>query len=150
MPLTLSAQETEFIDQLGQVAEAGGMTRITGRIWGLLVICGEPVAPAEIAQLLQVSRASVSSSIRILEAQDLLAISTRPGDRQRYFAMREQPYRSMIQQHAKRVADHIDVVERALKQIDRPEARERLRDLDRFYKVMHAGYAGMLAELSKP
>ena len=150
MALKLSAQESEFIDQLGQVAESGGMTRITGWIWGLLVICGEALAPAEIARILQISRASVSSSIRILEAQDLLVITTRPGDRQRYFAMREQPYRSMVQQHAKRAAAHIDVVQRALKQIDRPEARQRLRDLDRFYKVMQSGYASMLAELGDP
>jgi len=143
----LSKQELDFIDRLGLIAESGGLTRVTGRIWGLLIVSDHPLAPAEIAETLAVSRASVSMSIKVLETFDLLEESTRPGDRQTYYSLREHPYLAMIETQAKKIAAQAALVQNALQEIDRPEARRRLRDLANFYEIVEEGHRTMLKEI---
>jgi DNA-binding transcriptional regulator GbsR (MarR family) len=149
MPFQLSQAETEFIDQLGLLAESGGLTRITGRIWALLIVSGEALAPAEIAELLQVSRASVGTGLKMLESLELLATRTRAGERQSYFELREKPYAAMMQAQTKRAAANIAVVQKAVDKIRRPAARRGLQDLESFYRIVLAGHLNMLAQLEE-
>ncbi|MGL4566708.1 MAG: GbsR/MarR family transcriptional regulator [Halioglobus sp.] len=147
MPSPLSPAELDFIEQLGHQAESAGLTRITGRIWGLLVVSEEAVAPAEIATLLQVSRASISVGLRTLDSLELLHARTRPGDRQSYFEMREHPYTAMMQLQGRRAAANLALVRSALGKITKPAARKGLQDLESFYAIMLEGHAGMIAKL---
>jgi len=147
MPHTLSQAESNFIEQLGLVADTDGLTRITGRIWGLLIVSGQALAPAEIARLLQVSRASVSMGLKMLESLELLNTRTRAGERQSYYEIREQPYTAMMKAQAKRAAAHAAVVHKAIEQIDNPGARKGLQDLEAFYSIVLEGHARMLAQL---
>ena len=39
-PANLSPAEIDFIERMGINAEADGQARITGRIWGLLMVLG--------------------------------------------------------------------------------------------------------------
>ncbi|MDH4039698.1 MAG: hypothetical protein OEW92_04325 [Gammaproteobacteria bacterium] len=149
MPSPLSQAESDFVEQLGLAAESGGLTRITGRIWGLLIVSEDALAPAEIAELLQVSRASVSMGLKALESLELLHTRTRPGERQSYFEMREHPYAAMMQVGAKRAAANVALVRGALEKIEKPLARKGLRDLDKFYTIMLEGHADMLAKLEE-
>ena len=48
----LGKAEQDFVDRMGIVAEGDGLARITGRIWGLLIVTGDPLTSAEIADLL--------------------------------------------------------------------------------------------------
>src|SRR5690606_21420618 len=57
---------TRFIEQMGMSAQADGVPRIAGRIFGYFVINGGPISFTQLAQELQVSRASVSTNLRIL------------------------------------------------------------------------------------
>jgi DNA-binding transcriptional regulator GbsR (MarR family) len=147
MPGTLSPAESDFVEQLGLVAESAGLTRITGRIWALLIVSEEALAPAEIATLLQVSRASISVGLKTLESLELLHTRTRPGDRQSYFEMREQPYTAMMQLQGRRAAANLAMVRGALDRITKPSARKGLQDLEFFYATVLEGHAGMLAKL---
>lgn len=125
------------------MAEADGLTRITGRMWGLLVVSGKALAPAQIASALRISRASVSLNMKALETFDLVELQTRPGDRQKYYAMRAHPYTAMIEALARRTAASGAMVRAALKNIERPQARRRLKDLCKFYEIMESGYQAM-------
>ena len=147
MPAPLSEAEYDFIEQLGLAAEAGGLTRITARIWALLVISEEALAPAEMAALLQVSRASISMGLKALESLELLNIRTRPGDRQKYFEMREQPYTAMMQLQARRASTNLALVRAAMKKIEKPSAQKGLQDLEMFYNIVLEGHANMLTRL---
>lgn len=149
MPSPLSPAEIDFIEQLGHQAESAGLTRITGRIWGLLVVSAEALAPAEIATLLQVSRASISVGLKTLESLELLHTRTRPGDRQSYFEMREHPYTAMMQLQGRRAAANLALVRGALDKITTPAARKGLQDLESFYAIMLEGHAAMLAKLEE-
>ena len=77
----LGKAEQDFVDRMGIVAEGDGLARITGRIWGLLIVTGDPLTSAEIADLLVISRGSVSTNIRTLEALEIIEKRTVAGDR---------------------------------------------------------------------
>jgi DNA-binding transcriptional regulator GbsR (MarR family) len=149
MPISLSQAESDFVEQLGLVAESGGLTRITGRIWALLIVSEEALAPAEIATLLQVSRASVSMGLKALESLELLNTRTRPGERQSFFEMREQPYTAMMRLQGRRAAANVALVRGALEKIDKPSAQKGLQDLQSFYTIVLEGHASMLAKLEE-
>lgn len=83
----LSAAATEFIEQMGLMAEEDGYPRIACRMLALLTILQRPVPFDEIAETLQISRASVSTNTRLLETQGFLARECRIGERKDSFSL---------------------------------------------------------------
>jgi hypothetical protein len=77
----------QFVESMGRYFEQYGIARIGGRILGLLVIAERPLSLDEIATRLRVSRASVSTNIRLATANDLAELVTFPGDRRDYYRM---------------------------------------------------------------
>ncbi|MDG1076042.1 MAG: ArsR family transcriptional regulator, partial [Planktotalea sp.] len=63
---------TDFIEKTGLITQAEGLPRIAGRVFGLLIYDGDVVSFGDLATKLQVSRASISTSIRILEERGLV------------------------------------------------------------------------------
>ena len=57
---------SDFIEKTGLTAQADGLPRIAGRVFGMLIYDGDVVSFGDLATKLQVSRASISTSIRIL------------------------------------------------------------------------------------
>lgn len=150
MSLKLDDAEQDFIDRMGLNAEADGQARITGRVWGLLIIAGRPLTSAEISSLLDISRGSVSTNIRMLEMLELVERRSKAGERETYFAICEQPYSSLVRGFAKQFGNYRRMVERACDAIDRPEARQNLKDLATFYAVLEDGHQSMLTHLEEP
>ena len=67
MKKTAEDVRNEFIDTIGEASERFGMARIAGLLKGLLLVSREPISLDEMAQRLEVSKASVSTNIRLLE-----------------------------------------------------------------------------------
>ena len=153
MTTVIDAPVREFIEAMGIIAESDGLTRIAGRIWGLLVATGATLSQIEIAEAVKVSRASVSANIRSLEALDLVEIQTRPGDRNAYYAMRENAYSSLAKSVSLRCEKNNLVVDKLLSAIDEPKARHRLEDLQTFYREngqAHLDLFDWLCKLARP
>ena len=91
------AAATEFIEGMGQLFEADGFARISGRILGYLMLSVEPRSLQDVADALQVSRASVSNNARVLERLGALERVTLPGDRRDYYRMAEDIHERMLQ-----------------------------------------------------
>lgn len=85
--IKLSAAATEFIEQMGLMAEADFFPRIACRILALLTIRQRPVSFDEIAETLQISRASVSTNTRLLETQGFVVRECRIGERKDSFSL---------------------------------------------------------------
>ena len=67
-------------------ADHYGLPPITGRILGWLMICDPPEqSPAEIAEAIGASRASLTTNMRLLIASGLVHRLTRPGGRTAYY-----------------------------------------------------------------
>jgi hypothetical protein len=83
----MTPRESEFVEEMGQFLGSLGMTPMSGRMWGWLLIC-EPQeqTAAQIAGELHASRGAISGTARLLATSGLIRRSTRPGDRREYFS----------------------------------------------------------------
>jgi len=139
--MTGSADRTisNFVERMGLIAQADGMPRIAGRILGMMIVHGGPFSFADLADRLQVSRASISTNTRLLESLGVIERTGVPGDRQDYFRMRPHPYARMLQgyvERMRRARELVDETQAALPHGEYGGARDRLEELDAFYDML--------------
>lgn len=147
---TIEMIRTEFIEKTGLVSQAEGLPRIAGRIFGLLIFDGQAVSFGDLAERLMVSRASISTSIRLLEERSLVRRVTRPGERQDFFELAPDPYATMlrgIQKRNRAVAADIARTIRSLPQD--AEAIPRLTAYADFYTSTDAAVGHALRDLGR-
>ncbi len=127
-----------FIEAIGLSAQADGLPRIAGRMWGFFIIYGGPVSFADLAEQLQVSRGSISTNARILRDLGFIERVTRPGDRQDYYRLADDPYDRLLGGYVERMRKTVAKVEQAQRELpdDWQDAHRRLAEMYRFY---HAG-----------
>lgn len=87
---------SEFIEKVGLIAQREGLPKTAGRMFGLFIFDGKTVAFGDLATQLQVSRGSVSSSVRILEDRGILKRVTKPGERQDFFQLTAEPHQNVL------------------------------------------------------
>jgi DNA-binding transcriptional regulator GbsR (MarR family) len=81
----LSPALQEFVESMGVYFERFALPRIGGRILGLLLIADRPLSLDDMASTLRVSRASISTNMRLLTASSLAEQVSFPGDRRDYY-----------------------------------------------------------------
>ena len=81
----LTPELSRFIEGMGMYFENQGIPRIGGRILGLLMLAHSPLSAEDIASILSISRASVSTNFRLLLASGLVEKVTLRGDRSTYY-----------------------------------------------------------------
>ncbi len=148
--MTNNANQTieDFVERLGLVTQADGLPRIAGRIMGLMVIYGGPFSFADLAERLQISRASVSTNTRLLENLGIIERTTMPGERQDYFRMRPHPYSPLMRGYVERMRRARDMVggtQHDLPQ-DFGDAHERLQELNEFYETLIESFEKVIAK----
>jgi len=132
---------TKFIELIGMVTQAEGLPRISGRILGLLIFDGRPYAFGELATELQVSRGSISSNVRMLAERGAIERVAKPGNRQDYYQICENPYDSIlsgIAQRAEKTATDIAQIAGQLPP-EMAQASRRVADYASFYGVLAEG-----------
>jgi len=80
--------QNDFIDMMGEATERYGMTRVAGLLEGLLFFSREPLSLDDMAERLEVSKASVSTNIRLLERLKAVRRVFNRGDRKNYYELR--------------------------------------------------------------
>ncbi len=127
----------EFVERMGLSAESDGLPRIAGRMWGFFIIHGGPCSFAELADKLQVSRGSISTNARILRDLGIIERVTRPGDRQDYYRLSENPYDRLLEGYVERMRKTVSDAEKTLKAL--PPGWEatgkRLHEMHSFYNA---------------
>jgi DNA-binding transcriptional regulator GbsR (MarR family) len=73
--------DEKFIETIGLIWQAEGNPRIAGQILACLILSDDPRSLSEIAETLGVSKASVSTNVRMLEARGLTEKVSRVGQR---------------------------------------------------------------------
>lgn len=81
----LPPAERQFVEEIGLFFESLGYSRTGGRMLGLLMLADHPLALDEIARLLLISRASVSTNARALLATGAARRVSVPGDRRDFY-----------------------------------------------------------------
>ena len=85
-----------IVERMGLVFETDGLPRSAGRILGLLFMSPEPRSLDEVAETLQLSKGSASSSTRLLERLGPIERVTRPGDRKDYYRVTEDVHSQLL------------------------------------------------------
>ena len=138
--MSTNADQTieDFVERLGLVTQADGLPRIAGRIMGLMVIYGGPFSFADLAERLQISRASVSTNTRLLESLGVIERTTVPGERQDYFRIRPHPYSPLMRGYVERMHRAKEMVNGTQSELpdEFAESHERLQELNEFYETM--------------
>ncbi|GAD56326.1 GbsR/MarR family transcriptional regulator [Limimaricola cinnabarinus] len=135
---SLDEVRSDFIEKVGLIAQNEGLPRIAGRIFALLVFDGDVISFGEITETLQVSRGSVSSATRLLEDRGLIKRVGKPGQRQDFFRLADNPYQNMLGAVVTGLERARDEIGETLQRVprDRPEIRQRVQNYARFYEEM--------------
>lgn len=134
----LKSIRAEFIEKTGLIAQGEGMPRIAGRVFGLLMFDGVPVSFGELSEQLQVSRGSISSSVRMLEDKGAIKRVGLAGSRQDHFQLADKPFEGILEGALKRVDRAAEEIEGSINKLpdDASDIRDRLRDYGDFYNTL--------------
>lgn len=135
------AIRSDFIEMVGLIAQDEGLPRISGRIMGLLLFDGRPYSFGELATVLQVSRGSVSANARMLSERGVIRKVAKPGDRQDYYQIEDDPYQkilTVVAERSKRNAVKIRETGSRVSEFDEATSR-RLKAYARFYDAISEG-----------
>ncbi|HEX6534552.1 MAG TPA: MarR family transcriptional regulator [Gemmatimonadaceae bacterium] len=137
-----------FIEQVGLSAEADGLPRIAGRLFGYLLLSPGPRSLDEIADALGVSKASVSTDARLLLRHGWLRRASLPGDRRDYYEMAPDFFAGIAAYRLGRWEALHDLVAEARHRLpQQPQViRDRLRYLDEVQHVFLARIRALLEE----
>jgi DNA-binding transcriptional regulator GbsR (MarR family) len=98
MPVKLKDRERSFIEEVGVFFENNGLPRMSGRMFGWLLIADPPYqSPSDIAAVLMASKGSVSSTIRLLTQMGMIERYVIPGERHDHFRLCEDALRRRAQ-----------------------------------------------------
>lgn len=144
----LDSIRTDFIEKSGLISQAEGLPRIAGRVFGMLIFDGEMVSFGDLAKRLQVSRASISTSIRLLEERGLVKRMTKPGQRGDFFQLAQNPYATMLEGVHKRTRSTLDEIEQTIAALPAgAEANARLTEYADFYASLESAVTVALDNL---
>ncbi|HEX5501700.1 MAG TPA: hypothetical protein VFW96_03715 [Thermomicrobiales bacterium] len=142
----LTRAQRQFIERVGLYFEQYHLSRIGGRLLGLLLLTAEPLGLEEMATALGVSRASVSTNSRHLVDYGLAEHVSLPGDRRDYYRLGDNAWERALN-------TEIDAT-RALRRLageglaatpDEARARAHLEELCEWCDFWIEGLFGMLA-----
>jgi DNA-binding transcriptional regulator GbsR (MarR family) len=96
--MNITDSERSFIEEVGVVFEQTGLPRMAGRLFGWLLIADPPYqSPAQLAEVLQASKGSISTTIRLLTQMGFIERHVIPGSRHDHFKLPEDTIKKVIQ-----------------------------------------------------
>jgi len=134
---------------VGLFFERAGSTRMMGRILGWLLIATPPLQTAEnLADVLQVSRGAISTTMRQLVDRALVDRVSLPGQRADYYQIRPGAWAEVLQRSVALTTQMRLLAERglALKQDQPPESRQRLEEMHSMYTFFEERLPQIFAE----
>lgn len=137
----------ECAEEMGLFYERLGGPRMAGRLVGWLMVSDEPhFTAAGLAEVLQASKGSISTTTRLLEHGGLLERFTVPGDRKVYFRLRPQWWIRMLERRTAALAQTKEMVERWIDRLDGTSADgvARLTEMRDFYDFIERETPAMI------
>ncbi len=153
MATNLTDEEKRFVEEVGIVFEQTGLTRMSGRIFGWLLI-SEPSyqSPSEMAEALMASKGSISTTTRLLSQIGLIERVSMPGERHHHFCLRPDALRHLL---GHGLEDEIKMfrklAERGLEALsgENPLTRSRLEEMHDTYSFLEQEFPVLLQSLEE-
>lgn len=106
---------SEFVEAVGLWFEDNGFSRIAGRIVGWLLVCDPPEQTMqELAENLNASTGSISTTARVLTQFNMVERTSKPGERRTRYRIRPDAWSSTIGDELTHVRSFLDLADRAL------------------------------------
>jgi DNA-binding transcriptional regulator GbsR (MarR family) len=128
----------QFVERMGLHMEAEGLPRSAGRIFAHLLLAENACSLDELADTLQVSKASVSTNARLLEQCGVRERTCEPGDRRDFYRMRPDAWEQMLLVARKRWHEMEALLAQAESSLpcEMEFARMRLGEAERFHRLL--------------
>jgi biotin operon repressor len=94
--IAISPEVQRFIEALGGYFTQYGLPRVAGRLLGLIMVADRPLTLDDMAAALGVSRASVSTNIRLVESVGFVEQVSVPKDRRDYYQCGSDPWEARM------------------------------------------------------
>lgn len=134
--MQISSELSSFINGLGQWYESMGISRIAGQICGLLLVADEPVTPEDISRILNVSRSSVSTNLKMLKMVGLLEYRRISGDRKEYILFSDFALENSLRIKIESYSPFEKMVDESLGFLKKgSKAEKRMKDLKEYLKL---------------
>jgi len=125
-----------YVEDFGLLFGQFGLSRMLGRVLGVLMISDPPERSAEeLAEALGVSRGSISQTTRSLIQMGLVQRWSRPGERKDYFRVKPGAWHAIMRREMEALGGFRETAERGLALLDSedPDARRSLEEMRDFY-----------------
>lgn len=137
----------EYAEEFGLYFEHMGMTRMSGRILGWLMVCDPPHQTInELAGALQASKGSISTMTRVLMQIGIVERFSMPGQRRDLYRVRTGGWAAAVESSIAEYRNFRELAERGLGLLDgEPSgARVRLEDMRDVYGFFEHEMPGLI------
>jgi DNA-binding transcriptional regulator GbsR (MarR family) len=108
-------EQMHFVEEVGLMFELVGLPRMSGRIFGWLLISNPPQqSHGELAEVLQASKGSISTMTRLLIQIGLIERVSLPGERRDYFQIKPNAWSQMTKQRMAQITAFRQLAEKGL------------------------------------
>lgn len=132
----MEEERREYIEEFGLLFGQFGLSRMFGRVLGVLMISDPPERSAEeLAEELGASRGSISQTTRSLIQMGLVQRWSKPGERRDYFRIKPGAWHEIMRREMDALGGFRKTAERGLDLLDSndPNARRSLEEMRDFY-----------------
>ncbi|MFC9995611.1 GbsR/MarR family transcriptional regulator [Nocardia sp. NPDC127526] len=134
-----TAAQLAFVEDFALVLERMGLVRMVGRTVGWLLV-SDPAQQTfnQIAEALQASKGSISSSLKTLTTMHWVDKTTKPGDRRDYYSIRPGILPELTRRQSGMYDSLTEMTSRGLALFDDPNGEDaaRVRDMHDFFVWM--------------
>lgn len=135
----ISPARQRFVNALGDTLATWNLPRATGRVYGYLLLCGDPSTSDQLRSELSLSSGAVSTAIRELTSWGLARTIPQPGSR-RLLVEAAGGFEQLLAASHERTRTFVRTLRSAEPLTDNAEAAQRLRDVtDLFTAYVDAG-----------
>jgi DNA-binding transcriptional regulator GbsR (MarR family) len=153
MPAGLRDEKKNFVEEVGIVFEHTGLPRMSGRVFGWLLISDPPYqSPTELAEVLLASKGSISTSIRLLTQIGLVERFVIPGERHDHFRLSEDALlRTVRHGLEEEIRMFLGIAEQGLKLVRREPSirRQWLEEMHNRYTFLRKEFPALIERYEK-
>ncbi len=132
----MDEERRRYVEEFGLLFGQFGLSRMFGRVLGVLMISDPPERSAEeLAEALGASRGSISQTTRSLIQMGLVQRWSRPGERRDYFRIKPGAWHEIMRREMEALGAFRRTAERGLELLDSKDfdARRSLEEMRDFY-----------------
>jgi len=133
--MQLSDKQKKIVETIGVFHEQNGLQPALGRILGLMmVVDAAEVTFEEIAEGLSLSKSAVSTALTLLQTQNKVEYTTKPGERKRYFRLKKANWEEELKKSVSSGLQFSDILDEvlAIRNPNNPEFNQHLENVRQF------------------